>query len=334
VPSSARATRSRRCSPTGPPPWRTGRSSARSSRRAACAGAYPTVLTRIREIAAVLWGEDPSPAAAERGAALRQRLPRRLRRSRLPPPTISPSPRSTSTSTRTRSPGCSTASGRRSSSPTRRTVSRGSAGSAIGSAATSASTTSATRTRTARSASRRSARVWRPAPPRIASRSGPVSGSTTWRRRCSPRKHRPPQGRRLLDLQPGHEALRPRCGAAHRGPRGGLPQLPPALPHVRPVSRDAGRALLGGHLRLRRQPSAETLLAELPRVCPTALISIPLRWVQIRDRVLEGTGGTEEAFRDTVGDRLRWGLSAAGYLDPRVFRFFQRHGVALCSGFA
>jgi long-chain acyl-CoA synthetase len=80
-------------------------------------------------------------------------------------------------------------------------------------------------------------------------------------------------------------------------------------------------------------PSAETLLAELPRVCPTALISIPLRWVQIRDRVLEGTGGTEEAFRDTVGDRLRWGLSAAGYLDPRVFRFFQRHGVALCSGF-
>jgi len=27
------------------------------------------------------------------------------------------------------------------------------------------------------------------------------------------------------------------------------------------------------------------------------------------------------------------GLSAAGYLDPAVFRFFNEHGVALCSGF-
>jgi GNAT superfamily N-acetyltransferase len=34
-----------------------------------------------------------------------------------------------------------------------------------------------------------------------------------------------------------------------------------------------------------------------------------------------------------VGDRLRWGLSAAGHLDPVVFRFFQRHGVELVSGF-
>ncbi|MBD3334060.1 MAG: GNAT family N-acetyltransferase, partial [Candidatus Eisenbacteria bacterium] len=34
-----------------------------------------------------------------------------------------------------------------------------------------------------------------------------------------------------------------------------------------------------------------------------------------------------------TGGRLRWGLSAAGYLDPDVFRFFQSHGVDLVSGF-
>ena len=42
-------------------------------------------------------------------------------------------------------------------------------------------------------------------------------------------------------------------------------------------------------------------------------------------------GATSSAT--VVGDRLRWGLSAAGYLDPKVFRFFHRHGVSLCSGF-
>ncbi len=86
-------------------------------------------------------------------------------------------------------------------------------------------------------------------------------------------------------------------------------------------------------------PSAETLLTQFQQVSPTGLISIPLRWVQIRDRVLEMLGGEEspdkqqEIFRQVVGKRLAWGLSAAGYLDPKVFRFFHRHGVELCSGF-
>lgn len=34
-----------------------------------------------------------------------------------------------------------------------------------------------------------------------------------------------------------------------------------------------------------------------------------------------------------VGSRFRWGISAAGYLDPRVFRFFENHGINLASGF-
>jgi long-chain acyl-CoA synthetase len=86
-------------------------------------------------------------------------------------------------------------------------------------------------------------------------------------------------------------------------------------------------------------PSAETLVAALRQVRPTGLISIPLRWTQLRDRTLEAmeTAGSkaerEAAFRDVVGDRLRWGLSAAGYLEPKVFQHFNHFGVSLCSGF-
>lgn len=86
-------------------------------------------------------------------------------------------------------------------------------------------------------------------------------------------------------------------------------------------------------------PSPETLLALLREVNPTGLISIPLRWQQIQDRCLEHMErathreARNAAVRDVIGQRLHWGLSAAGYLPPSVFRFFNHHGVALCSGF-
>ena len=100
-----------------------------------------------------------------------------------------------------------------------------------------------------------------------------------------------------------------------------------------------GTIFWGGSYVFSGNPSAETLLAQFQQVNPTALISIPLRWVQIRDRVNELSTETEseterqEVFRQVVGKRLYWGLSAAGYLDPKVFNFFHRHGVDLCSGF-
>ncbi|MCM2315766.1 MAG: GNAT family N-acetyltransferase [Thermoanaerobaculia bacterium] len=100
-----------------------------------------------------------------------------------------------------------------------------------------------------------------------------------------------------------------------------------------------GMIYWGGTYIFAGSPSAESLIADMGRVRPTGLISIPIRWTQIRDHCLEamdraGDAETEEAvFREIVGGRLRWGLSAAGYLDPKVFRFFQRHGVDLCSGF-
>ena len=100
-----------------------------------------------------------------------------------------------------------------------------------------------------------------------------------------------------------------------------------------------GSIYWGGTYVFAGSPSADALIAELGRVRPTGLISIPIRWTQIREQCLEAMdreadGAVENnLFREIVGDRLRWGLSAAGFLDPRVFRFFQRHGVDLCSGF-
>lgn len=86
-------------------------------------------------------------------------------------------------------------------------------------------------------------------------------------------------------------------------------------------------------------PSAETLLSQFPRVNPTGFISIPLRWVQLHERCIDKMDLIPDpknkavAFREIVGSGLRWGISAAGYLDPKIFRFFQRNGVALVSGF-
>ena len=86
-------------------------------------------------------------------------------------------------------------------------------------------------------------------------------------------------------------------------------------------------------------PSVDTLLSLLPRVEPTGFISVPVRWAQLHEKCLEKldaagpSADAGEAMRSVVGRRLRWGLSAAGYLDPRVFRFFERNGVAVSSGF-
>ncbi|MBN1199956.1 MAG: GNAT family N-acetyltransferase [Bacteroidales bacterium] len=85
--------------------------------------------------------------------------------------------------------------------------------------------------------------------------------------------------------------------------------------------------------------SAETLLSLFPKVAPTGFISIPLRWQELYEKclerfvTLEDQGLRANSVRSVVGSDLRWGLSAAGYLDPKVFRFFNHYGIHLCSGF-
>lgn len=85
--------------------------------------------------------------------------------------------------------------------------------------------------------------------------------------------------------------------------------------------------------------SSETLLSLFPKMNPTGFISIPLRWQELFERCQERISGIEseslriQAVREVVGGRLHWGLSAAGYLDPEVFRFFNHYGIHLNSGF-
>jgi len=100
-----------------------------------------------------------------------------------------------------------------------------------------------------------------------------------------------------------------------------------------------GMLFWGGTYVFADNPSIQTLAAGMAGWSPTGLISIPRRWAQLHERCLEIMGEDRSpesragALEAVVGKRLRWGLSAAGYLDPQVFHFFQDAGVALCSGF-
>ncbi len=100
-----------------------------------------------------------------------------------------------------------------------------------------------------------------------------------------------------------------------------------------------GMLFWGGTYVFAGNPSLDGLAAGLKEVEPTGLVSIPIRWTQLEARARAAAGeapsseAAQAALRTVVGGRLRWGLSAAGYLAPQVFRFFQAHGVELCSGF-
>jgi long-subunit acyl-CoA synthetase (AMP-forming)/ribosomal protein S18 acetylase RimI-like enzyme len=87
-----------------------------------------------------------------------------------------------------------------------------------------------------------------------------------------------------------------------------------------------------------RSPAQASLLEDFRRVRPTAFISVPKKWMELHESAIAavGTEDPEEvagALRVITGGRLRHGLSAAGYLDPIVFRTFHRAGVSLCSGY-
>lgn len=100
-----------------------------------------------------------------------------------------------------------------------------------------------------------------------------------------------------------------------------------------------GTLFWGATYAFAENPSLEALLDNFPRVSPTVFISIPKKWIQLYDRIrADLPENVDLRFSQAVakritGGRLRWGLSAAGYLEPAVFRFFQRQGMELMSGF-
>ncbi len=85
--------------------------------------------------------------------------------------------------------------------------------------------------------------------------------------------------------------------------------------------------------------SAERLLKLFPMVQPTIFISIPLRWLNLYEKIMANAEKYQQPelirrqVTNIMGTRFKWGLSAAGYLSPQVFKFFQQNGINLCSGF-
>ncbi|MAT58963.1 MAG: hypothetical protein CMF23_13400 [Ignavibacteriae bacterium] len=87
-------------------------------------------------------------------------------------------------------------------------------------------------------------------------------------------------------------------------------------------------------------PSMSTMISNMQLVKPTVFISIPKKWMQIYEYItstvdiqLDSEEKILEAVKKATGGELKIGLSAAGYLPSEVFRFFQRNGIELISGF-
>jgi len=102
----------------------------------------------------------------------------------------------------------------------------------------------------------------------------------------------------------------------------------------------AGCVFWGATYCFADNPTIETLTRQMAELKPTVFISIPMKWMQLYEAIshavdLEGAsdGQILRATGAVTGGELKWGLSAAGYLDPDIFRFFQRQGIELMSGF-
>lgn len=86
--------------------------------------------------------------------------------------------------------------------------------------------------------------------------------------------------------------------------------------------------------------TSQALLSDMQVIRPTVLISIPKRWQEIYERVTSQYDplhakrlDIRNKLYELVGGRLRIGLSAAGYLDPEIFQFFQSFDIQLLSGY-
>ncbi len=87
-------------------------------------------------------------------------------------------------------------------------------------------------------------------------------------------------------------------------------------------------------------PSIEALMEGMATYRPTVFISVPQKWIQLYEAISQRADPMHapddellEVTQRLTGGHLKWGLSAAGYLDPDIFRFFHRQGIQLLSGF-
>jgi long-subunit acyl-CoA synthetase (AMP-forming) len=101
-----------------------------------------------------------------------------------------------------------------------------------------------------------------------------------------------------------------------------------------------GAIFWGSTYTFTESTSFKTLLRDFKTAQPSVFISIPKRWIQIQEQVaatipIEKSEDEEIAkvTQSITGGKLKWGLSAAGYLDPDIFKIFHQNGINLLSGY-
>ncbi|WP_242393045.1 GNAT family N-acetyltransferase [Anaeromyxobacter oryzisoli] len=87
-----------------------------------------------------------------------------------------------------------------------------------------------------------------------------------------------------------------------------------------------------------RSTAQASLLEDFKRVKPTVFISVPKKWMELHEAAIWEAASDDPDdlaahLRVITGGRLRYGLSAAGFLDPAVFHAFHHAGTELCSGY-
>ncbi|HEX9252030.1 MAG TPA: GNAT family N-acetyltransferase [Ignavibacteriaceae bacterium] len=101
-----------------------------------------------------------------------------------------------------------------------------------------------------------------------------------------------------------------------------------------------GAIFWGAEYCFMENPSVETMIENMRHVKPSIFISIPKKWIQLYEYItaridveVDDDEKIKEAVVSATGGKLKWGLSAAGFLPPDIFRFLQRYGIELMSGF-
>lgn len=101
-----------------------------------------------------------------------------------------------------------------------------------------------------------------------------------------------------------------------------------------------GSVFWGAEYFFMENPARDTMLKNMRKVKPTIFISIPKKWYELYDYVaskvdleFDDPEKILQATKEASGGSLKWGLSAAGFLEPEIFRFFQHNGIELMSGF-